>query len=121
MSSPYSGVTGSAIHADLRDAWSVDNPDSNIPRFQFGDEYTGIISDRYLISKTYLNLQNMQLGYTVPAAFTAKLGLSKLRLYVTGDNLYLWSKRKGYDPRTSSGYGVYSPMRTISGGVNLQF
>ena len=121
MSSPYSGVTGSAIHADLRDAWSVDNTDSNIPRFQFGDEYTGIISDRYLISKTYLNLQNMQLGYTVPAVFTAKLGLSKLRLYVTGDNLYLWSKRKGYDPRTSSGYGVYSPMRTISGGVNLQF
>jgi hypothetical protein len=57
----------------------------------------------------------------LPQRFYAAAGISKLRLYASGDNLYLWSKRKGYDPRISSGYGVYSPMRTISGGINIQF
>ena len=121
MTSPLSGSTGYALHKDILKAWTPENTETDIPRFQYGDEYTGIISDRLLINNSYLRWQNVQIGYTLPARCTARLGLGKLRIYVTGDNLLLWSKRKGYDPQTSSGYGVYSPMRTISGGVNLQF
>jgi TonB-linked SusC/RagA family outer membrane protein len=121
MTNPTISATGYAIHKDMLKAWSEDNTDSNIPRWQFADENTGAVSDRYLIKNSYLALQNVQIGYTVPQRFYSALGLSKVRLYASGDNLYLWSKRKGYDPRISSGYGVYSPMRTISGGINIQF
>ena len=47
-------------------------------------------------------------------------------LFATGDNLALFSKRQGFDPRVSmsggnSSYGGYSPMRTITGGINITF
>ena len=55
-----------------------------------------------------------------------KLGVEKLRIYATADNLGLWSKRQGFDPRVAMAgsddeYGGYSPMRVISGGINLTF
>ncbi len=121
MSSPTENVTGNALHKDILKAWSSENPNSNIPRFQYDDEYVSIISDRWLTKNSFLSLQNVQIGYTIPAQLVKRIGLSKLRVYVTGDNLYLWSKRKGYDPRYASGSGIYSPMRAISGGINLQF
>ncbi|MGN0068044.1 MAG: SusC/RagA family TonB-linked outer membrane protein [Bacteroides sp.] len=121
MSSPTANVTGNALHKDILNAWSTENPNSNIPRFQYGDEYVSIISDRWLIKNSFISLQNMQIGYTIPVRFVKKFGLSKLRVYASGDNLFLWSKRKGYDPRYASGSGIYSPMRAISGGINLQF
>jgi hypothetical protein len=106
----------------MPNAWSEDNTGSSIPRWQYGDTNTGTISDRFLINNSYLNFQNIQVGYTLPKRTVASLGLSKLRFYFSADNVYLWSKRKGYDPRFSSaGYGIYSPMRTISGGINIQF
>ena len=56
---------------------------------------------------------------------TSKLGISKLRVYVVGDNLWVWSKRQGLDPRQSISGGAnstyYSAVRTISGGVTLTF
>jgi hypothetical protein len=121
MTVPTSSATGYALHKDLLNAWSTENTSSNIPRWQYGDTYTGVISDRYLISNSYLSFQNMQIGYNLPKRAIRSMGLTKLRVFVSGDNLCLWSKRKGYDPRVSSGYGTYSPMRTISGGVSIQF
>jgi TonB-linked SusC/RagA family outer membrane protein len=121
MTNPISGDTGRALHKDMLGAWSEDNTGSSIPRWQYGDQYTGNISDRFLINNSYLNFQNVQVGYTLPKRTVASLGLTKLRVYFSADNIYLWSKRKGYDPRVSSGYGVYTPMRTISGGINIQF
>lgn len=121
MTTPLSTFVGYAIHKDVLNAWSKDNPDSNIPRWQFGDQYSGNLSDRFMINASYLAFQNFQVGYTLPKNVSRKAGIDKLRIYITGDNLYLWSKRKGYDPRISADYGVYSPMRTFSAGINLQF
>ena len=53
------------------------------------------------------------------------MGLSKLRIYATGENLGFWSARKGLDPRYSytgnASINVYSPVRTIMGGLQLSF
>ena len=53
------------------------------------------------------------------------MGLEKLRLYVAADNIWVWSKRQGLDPRQSITGGVnnqyYAPIRTISGGITLTF
>ena len=116
---------GSAMHVDLYKAWSPENKGSNIPRVQHQDQYTNASSDRWLTSASYFSLQNINLGYTLPAKLTRKYGVSKVRIYAVGDNLWLWSKRKGLDPRQSINGGVsnvlYSNVRTISGGITVTF
>ena len=116
---------GSAMHVDLHKAWSPENKGSNIPRVQSQDQYTNAPSDRWLTSASYFSLQNINLGYTLPVKLTRKYGVSKVRIYAVGDNLWLWSKRKGLDPRQSINGGVsnvlYSNVRTISGGITVTF
>ena len=116
---------GGAMHVDLYKAWSPENKGSNIPRVQSQDQYTTAASDRWLTSASYLSLQNINLGYTLPAKLTRKYGVAKVRIYAVGDNLWVWSKRKGLDPRQSINGGVsnvlYSNVRTISGGITVTF
>lgn len=123
MTTPVAGSSGHALHKDLWNSWSPENPTSDIPVWKYGEatRYAASTSDRFLTNSSYLAFQNFQVGYTFPKLLVRKMGLQKLRVYVTGDNLCLWSKRKGFDPRLSTGYGSYSPMRTISGGITLQF
>ena len=119
MSSPTSATAGKNYHLDLLNAWSQDNKDSNIPRFQFGDQYTTSTSSRFLISSDYLNISNINVGYNFPSKWwNGKI--QNLRVYVACDNVWYWSKRKGLDPR-GTGNTNYSPIRTISGGVTLTF
>ena len=77
------------------------------------------------INGCYLSLNNISLGYTLPKTLLAKAGISKIRVYAVADNVYLWSARKGLDPRQSvtgdSNPRYYSPVRSISGGVQLSF
>lgn len=114
-----------SFHADLLDAWTPSNTSSDIPRIQYGDSYAAYTSDRFLVSGSYLSLQDVTLGYTLPRALCSKVGINKIRVYATGSNLWLWSKRQGLDPRqsitgaTSNAY--YSPIRTISGGITVTF
>ena len=125
MASPTAASKGSNFHADLLNAWTPENPNSNIPRFQFGDQYTTASSDRFLTSASYLSLQNVNFGYTLPAKVTRKASIEKLRIYLAADNVWVWSKRQGLDPRQSiSGSATnsyYAPIRTISGGISLTF
>ncbi len=127
MSSPTSSNTGFNFHKDLLNSWTPENPDTDIPRFQFGDTYSGASagSTRFLTNASYLNLQNINVGYTLPASWTRKLAINSLRVYLSAENVYYWSKRKGFDPRqsfdTTTNNTYYSPMRTISGGVTFKF
>lgn len=125
MTSPYADATGKNIHKDVLKSWSETNTTSDIPRWQYGDLYTGVSSDRWLTNASSLTLQNINLGYTLPAHLTKPLLINKVRLYMACDNVFYWSRRKGFDPRSSfdgstSATG-YSQMRTISGGINIQF
>ena len=125
MASPYASSKGKAIHADVMKAWTPENPNSDIPRFMYSDQYTSSTSDRFLTSASYLALQNVNIGYTLPTSLTKKIGVQTIRVYASGDNLWLWSKRKGLDPRQSisgsSSSSYYSPIRTISGGLTVTF
>lgn len=119
------GGRGQAIHADILKAWTPQNPNSDIPRYQFGDLYTTSPSDRFLISANYLSLQNINFGYTLPLNIVRKMQLSNLRVYLACDNVWVWSKRQGLDPRQSISGSVnntyYAPIRTISGGLSVTF
>lgn len=127
-----SSGAGTAWHSDVLKAWTAENPDSDIPRLD-GDTSVGQTAvDNYLISSNYLSVNNITLGYSLPATLLAKAKIAGIRIYVTGDNLAVLSARKGVDPRYSMGLGSltsgsglnsgsYSAMRTVTGGITLTF
>ena len=125
MASPQGTSVGGNYHRDILDSWSATNQTSNIPRLQYGDEYSVATSDRFLMDASYLNVQNITVGYTLPQNITRKFLVSKLRIYVVCDNVGYVSRRKGLDPRQSFTGGtnnaMYSPIRTVSGGINVTF
>ena len=125
MGSPLQSNAGTNFHKDILKAWTPENKDSNIPRFQYQDQYTASTSDRFLVDASYLNFQNAQIGYTLPSSLTQKFRVNKIRVYAACDNIIYWSHRRGLDPRQSfsgaTSNAMNSPVRTISGGVNFTF
>ena len=131
MSPPTSSTAGRNIHVDALESWTASNPSASIPRWQFDDLYTGNMSTRFLTDASYLNIQNINLGYTFPVKWTKAALINNLRLYVSAENVFYWSKRKGFDPRqlygtdSNGNTGInatrYSPIRTISAGISATF
>lgn len=125
MGTPYDSSKGGNIHSDMLNAWSPENPDSDIPRNMFGQQYTNATSDRFITDASYLSLENINFGYTLPTKLVRKAYLSKVRVYLACDNVWVWSKRQGLDPRQSFTGGnnntYYAPIRTISGGLTVEF
>ena len=125
MSSPTSTSVGNNYHADLLKSWSSNNQGSDIPRFMFDDLYSAASSTRFLTKASYLNIENISFGYTLPKDVLAKIHLTNLRIFAQAENVFYWSKRRGFDPRQTyvgaTNVTNYSPMRTISGGVKITF
>ena len=118
---------GNAWHKDILNAWTPENPNTDVPRLATaGTYYTYAYSTstRFLTSSNYLSLNNVTVGYTIPEKLLNRIGISSLRVYFAGENLALWSKRKGLDPRqsyVSSENYTYAPIRTLSGGLRMSF
>lgn len=115
---------GQNWHKDIYNAWTPANTKTDVPRLNAQDSFTNASSDRWLISSNYLSINNITVGYTLPSNLVKKMFIEKLRVYFTADNVGLIAKRKGLDPRqsyTTSTNSLYSPIRTISGGISLTF
>lgn len=124
--------TGNAWHKDILKAWQKPGDVTDVPRNDGDVQVAQSALDRFLVSASYLSLNNVTLGYTFPQKWTRKIGIEGLRLYVAGDNLAVLTARKGIDPRFSMGLGsmtsgtglnsgYYSAMRNITGGITLTF
>jgi hypothetical protein len=125
MGSPSTSNSGTNFHKDILKSWTPENPNTDIPKFQYNEQYTAASSDRFLVDASYLNFQNAQIGYTLPERVTRKMHVSRVRVYAACDNIVYWSRRHGFDPRFSfsgnTNSAVNSPVRTISGGLNITF
>ena len=121
-----SGDAGQNFHKDMFNRWTPSNTNTNIPalgyQIQTQSINQGNYVDFYLTDASYFSLRNITLGYTLPKNLLKKAGIEKLRVYLTGDNVWLQSKRKGLDPRMyfdgSTKLG-YSAVSTYSIGLNL--
>ena len=117
---------GTAYSPDVFDRWTPNNRYTNVPRLELDNmNQGGGNSDRFLTKANYFSIRNITLGYTLPKAWLRQYGIQGIRIFAVGDNLFLGSARKGLDPRQSISGGVdmsiYSAVRTISFGLNLQF
>ncbi len=117
---------GQTWHKDILKAWTPENTKTDVPRLATEAQYSyaNATSTRFLVSSDYISFNNLTVGYTIPERLLNKIGISSLRVYFAGENLALWSKRKGLDPRqgyVSSQNSTYSPIRTLTGGLRVSF
>ncbi|RDI13252.1 SusC/RagA family TonB-linked outer membrane protein [Flavobacterium sp. AG291] len=109
--------------------WHGEGTSNSVPRVTTGNTANNVFSDYFVEDASYCRIQNIQLGYTINNNFTQKSGITKLRLYVGANNLYTFTKYRGYDPGASSGaplssgidFGFYPVPRTYLLGLNLNF
>lgn len=118
------GESGQNFHKDMFNRWTPAHRDTDIPTLMYNDRNYAIDGDYFLTSSSYFSLRNITLGYSLPTMILKRYGIERLRVYLTGDNIWMQSKRKGLDPRQSfsgsTGY-VYSALSTYSVGLNLTF
>ncbi len=111
---------GHGWHKDILNSWTPENTNTDIPMVDYGGQWANAGSDRFLISSDYFSINSITLGYNFSKDIANKLKLSSLRVYLSADNVALFSSRKGLDPRFSHAVG-YQAIRTISGGLKLSF
>lgn len=105
------------------------NLDAYYPRPNFGTGKNQNTQTRYLQNAAYIRLKNVQLGYTLPASITNKAYISKLRFFISGENLWTGTKLANmFDPETINGGKVnngvgngnaYPLSKTISFGLSV--
>jgi hypothetical protein len=111
---------------DILGRWQKPGDITDIPRLSSGyDTNVASASTRFITSSDYLTLNNVRIGYTVPTNFTNRIGISSVNIFATGDNLFMLSARKGFNPSTSeagtSGWYIYAPLTTYTVGLRVKF
>ena len=124
-------VINNNYNSEWLDRWSETNPNGSYPRITISDvNNNSRPSDFYVEDGSYLRLRNLQLGYSLPSSILEKIHASKLRLYVSVDNLLTITGYTGLDPEigtsgwildTSIDKGFYPQTRTIAVGANFSF
>ncbi len=111
--------------------WTPQNPTNEYTRAYAGVR-TNRFSDVYIEDGSYLRLKSVTLGYSISSEFLSKMAINRLRIYVSGKNLYTFTKYSGVDPEVSWGgqnnalsagadYGGYPISKTYLMGVNINF
>lgn len=115
---------GTNWHNDILNSWTPENKNTDVPIVDYGGKDAGSSSSRFLVDADYLSINSIILGYTLPKSVTDKLQIGKVRVYGSADNVALFSKRQGLDPRqnfTGATDFIYSPIRRMSVGVKVNF
>ena len=119
-------VQGAVPTTNWLNAWTPTNPSTTMPRIYWGSDAPQSItrpSTFFLQDGSYLRLKSLVFGYTLPASMTKHIGLDRVRVYFSGDNLFTDTKYPGLDPeRGGSGdYLTYPQNKVYSFGLNVTF
>jgi TonB-linked SusC/RagA family outer membrane protein len=128
-------VSGYNMEKEALGRWTGAGTSNRLPRLiQSDPNNNSRVSSFYLQSGSYLRLQNMQIGYSLPRVLMHRIGVKSLRFYFSAQNLLTFTKYKGFDPEIGQQYsgsggtldigvdnGTYPQSRTLSLGANLSF
>ncbi len=104
------------------ESWTADNTGADFPRLVRTTQ--NYVSSSYWIkSGAYLRLKNIQLGYTIPAPISQKIGIPSLRIFASGQNLLTFSKlnEDGIDPENPQDSRYYPQVKVYTFGINVDF
>lgn len=118
---------GTNVFATYANRWTPDNPSNQYVKINRAlQQY----DSRVVEDASYIRLKTVSLGYNIPNSLLKKAHIKGVRLYVSGQNLYTWTKYTGYDPEVSTknnaltpgfDYSAYPRVRTITFGANVTF
>ncbi len=112
------------------DRWTATNTGGTVPRAGMLDPEKYAVSDKMVFDGSFFKVKQIQLGYTLPKQWTGKLHLSNLRIYVSFDDYFIFTKYPGFDPEASAGAaisamgidkGAYPSSRKTVFGLNISF
>lgn len=110
------------------DAWTPQNSNAKYARIDYGEEYYWH-SNAAIFDGSYFKIKQIQLGYQLPKSWLRKIACSNVRLYMSLDDFFLFTKYPGMDPEASSGptdmlgvdMGAYPSAKKIVFGLNVTF
>ncbi len=116
----------SNFNAKALERWTGEGTSNEFPRMTLTDPNRNYSrsSDFFLQNGGFFRIKTLQLGYNLPTEVLDKVGAQKVRVYVSGSNLFTWTKYQGFDPEIGgSGVdrGIYPQARTIMFGLNVGF
>lgn len=129
----YAGLMGNGLiggnnwHTDIRNRWQKAGDVTDVPRLSNNqDANVNSLSSRFLTKADYLALNNVRLGYTLPAGLLERTGVAEqATFWVSGDNLWLNAARNGFNPSTAESGNSdtyrYSPLSTVTVGLRVKF
>jgi hypothetical protein len=102
------------------DYWRQDNPNARYPRLAVNGSASNTNnfrkgSDLYVLNAAYARLKNVQIGYTLSPQLTQRLGIQKLRAYLTGQNLLTITKNRFIDPESSEFHNSSNNLNATNG------
>ncbi|AUC23632.1 SusC/RagA family protein [Polaribacter sejongensis] len=110
------------------DRWTGAGTSNSVPRLTNDATNNRLFSDFFVEDASFLRMQNIQIGYTFAPDLLEKVGLSKLRLYTSINNLFTLTDYTGYDPSINDGAigagidsGNYPSARQFLLGLNVEF
>lgn len=112
------------------DAWTPTNTDTNVPKNEAAPSFssTGVVNSAWLENGSFIRLRSVKLGYSLPSGALSGIGLTRLKVYVQGTNLFLITKYSGMDPEMAGGTGfrgvdsgVYPNEKGVAFGFNVTF
>ncbi len=100
--------------------WTPSNPSNRFARAT-KDDYNGngSLSDVYVEDGSYLRLRSIQVGYTVPSALTNRISISRVRVYVSAQNLFTITKYSGRDPEIGLPAGNDGSRTVVASGLDV--
>ncbi len=126
----HGGTRTTGYSAQQLDRWQKPGDITDIPRMGTKNYNNNFRPSRHVEDASYLRLKNVSLGYNLPSSVASKIKASKIRVYVSGQNVLTFTKYTGFDPEVSGGgsetiqgidLGVMPQLRTFMGGINLTF
>ncbi len=116
---------GNAAHIDMLNAWQKPGDITNVPKLTtVNTSFATAASTRWLRSSDYVSLRSVTVGYKFNGDIIKDLGMTGLRMYVSGENLWAKTAIQGLEPAQSFGGGTsyrYIPSRIITVGLNASF
>jgi TonB-linked SusC/RagA family outer membrane protein len=107
-----------SIAARAKDRWTEDNIDGTMPRADDGSSWNNTL---FVFDASFIRLKTIEFGYTVSSRWISKAGLSDVRLYCSGFNLFTFAKNDWIDPEVDSNFTYYPQQKTLNIGVNVKF
>ena len=127
----YPSFAGAAISARVKDSWTPQNTDATLPIFEAASNFsTNTQSNSYYVEDgSYFRLQNLSIGYNLPAGLLSRLKLQRVRVFASTNNLFTITKYQGLDPsvggNADTNFGIdvgnYPITRQLLGGISIGF